>query len=426
MLSDLSPQKEFMMKKRHIFLLLVVTLLYFFVNFQRTAVPGTIFNELQSDLNVNAGYVTALGSSFMYIYAFCQLLTGLVVKRYGGFRTILIGGFFFSLGSVLFPFSHALWQMYVLRAFAGLGASVVYLSMIDELSRLYPQQFTKLFGLFTCTGYVGSIAAGTPFVSALHYFPWRTLLAGIGLTIGALYLAFSGTSLTCQHPEIKKNSGSLKPILDFFRNPLNLKLAAFSSTNWGLYYTLLTVIGKKYLEDYCQMSVSAATAIITIMGALSAGHNCFVGFLAPRLHNRRLPFYRCASTTALLCYILMTVALVFHFRHPLLAVLFLATTPTASISPVQVAYTREINPTSNSAPAVATLNFLSYLFVALFSNLCGVMLDAFAPSLVEGIKVYGRNSYLLFFLFATLVSTIGFISIRRLPESNGKNIYGTK
>ncbi len=415
-----------MMKKRHIFLLLAGTLLYFFVNFQRTAIPGTIFNELLTTLNVSAKDITALGSAFMYIYAVCQLLTGLVVNRYGGFRTILLGGFFFMLGCLLFPFAESLWQMYVLRACAGLGASCLYLSMIDELSRLYPKNFTNLFGLFTCTGYAGSIVAGSPFVAAIQHIPWDTLLAGIGLFITVLYLAFAGVTLSCKEGAVKKGTGSIKPILDFFRNPLNLKLAAFSSMNWGLYYTLLTVIGKKYLEDYCGMSATAATAIITGMGTLSAAHNCFVGFLAPRLHNRRLPFYRCASTTALLCYILMTVALFFHFRHPLLAILFLATTPTASISPVQVAYTREINPASNSAPAVATLNFLSYLFVALFSNLCGLMLDTFAPSLVEGIKVYGRNSYLLFFLFATLVSAIGFISVRHLPESNGKNIYETR
>ena len=48
-------------------------MLYFFANLQRVAIPGSIFNELQSTLNVGAKYITALSSMFMYIYAVGQL-----------------------------------------------------------------------------------------------------------------------------------------------------------------------------------------------------------------------------------------------------------------------------------------------------------------------------------------------------------------
>ena len=39
-----------------------MALVYFFSYFQRTAVPGTIFNELQTDLGLSAASVALLGS----------------------------------------------------------------------------------------------------------------------------------------------------------------------------------------------------------------------------------------------------------------------------------------------------------------------------------------------------------------------------
>ncbi len=404
------------MKYRHIILLIAGTIFYFLVNFQRTVIPGAIFNELQSGLGSNAGYITALGSAFMYIYATCQLVTGLFVDRKGGFRTILLGGFFFALGSLAFPFCKSLWPMYLSRAFTGLGASCVYLSMIKELTRLYPKKFTVLFGIFMCVGYAGSITAGRPFVGAINQFPWRSVLGSIGLLTVAVYIAYSATIISMPKPEKKTTPWSFKPLLMVYCNPKNRMLASFTCFNWGLYYTLLTVIGKKYLEDYCKMSTIDATWVITIMGALSAGFNCLSGILSHALGNRRRPFLIGGASLATVSYLLMSIALAFKFQSPFLCVLFFLVTLTASQSPVQVAAMHELNTPETGGVTVAVLNFTSYLMVALFSNLCGMLLECFPPTVVDDIKIYGANSYLLFFAFATLVSLFGLIRVRLLPE----------
>ena len=71
-------------KYRVFFLLICGTGLYFFANLQRVAIPGTVFNHLQENLHAGAPYITALGASFMYVYAVSQLLVGLFLDRYGG------------------------------------------------------------------------------------------------------------------------------------------------------------------------------------------------------------------------------------------------------------------------------------------------------------------------------------------------------
>ena len=68
-----------LMKSRGSMLLFLPMLfLYASSYFQRTAVPGTIFNQLQTDLNLNAFQIAAMGASFIYIYALSQTIVGML------------------------------------------------------------------------------------------------------------------------------------------------------------------------------------------------------------------------------------------------------------------------------------------------------------------------------------------------------------
>ena len=85
--------------------------LYFFTNLQRSGVPGSLFNELQGGLALTAAQVTMLGTCFIYVYTFNQLIAGVMNDRYGGIRMMLFGTFFFSLGSILFPLTGSVWAV---------------------------------------------------------------------------------------------------------------------------------------------------------------------------------------------------------------------------------------------------------------------------------------------------------------------------
>ena len=144
-------------KYRVFFLLICGTGLYFFANLQRVAIPGTVFDQLQGNLHASAPYITALGASFMYVYAVSQLLVGLFLDRYGGIRTILVGGFLFCLGSLLFPLFRSLPLLYLIRALTALGASTIYLSMVMEISRAVPRNYSMVSAIFLMTGYFGAL-----------------------------------------------------------------------------------------------------------------------------------------------------------------------------------------------------------------------------------------------------------------------------
>ncbi len=125
------------MKKKtfilHFTLILLASLFYFIANFQRIAIPGAVFDILEQELSVTAPYITAFGAIFMYIYAFNQLIIGVLVDRYGGLRVILAGAIILALGCILFPLTSNLPLMYFSRALIGFGSSTFYLSLIKEL-----------------------------------------------------------------------------------------------------------------------------------------------------------------------------------------------------------------------------------------------------------------------------------------------------
>ena len=191
----------------HLLLLILGTLFYFVANFQRIAVPGAIFDILEQELHVGAPEITAFGAIYMYIYAFTQLLNGIFVDRYGGYRVMIVGAIIMGIGCLIFPLTNNLSLMYFSRALLGLGGSMFYLSLIKELGYLFEEKdFGIALSVMLFVGYAGGIIANAPFVLAMRYLDWRSILliiAGIVLvSIFAYFIIISKIEL----PKINKHA----------------------------------------------------------------------------------------------------------------------------------------------------------------------------------------------------------------------------
>ena len=88
---------------RLITLLALASLMYFFVNLQRAAIPGALFNQLQRDFDLSSSGVASLGSGFTYVYASAQLIVGFLIGRVGWVRCVRTGGLLFAVGALMFP-----------------------------------------------------------------------------------------------------------------------------------------------------------------------------------------------------------------------------------------------------------------------------------------------------------------------------------
>ncbi|MDD4099406.1 MAG: MFS transporter, partial [Lentisphaeria bacterium] len=179
--------------------------MYFFANMQRVAIPGAIFSQLQAEFQASASAVTGLGSSFMYIYAFNQLIIGMLIDRYGGIRVILYGGLVFCLGSLVFPLSHSLPMLYIGRVLTGFGASALYLSLIKEIMRCFDRNYPIMVSIMILFGYAGGIAANAPFVAVAAEIGYRSVLLVMAMLSLVLYFGFAGARLSLVLPAVKRD-----------------------------------------------------------------------------------------------------------------------------------------------------------------------------------------------------------------------------
>ena len=282
-------------------LVILGSILYFMANLQRVAVPGAMFDTLTHDLQTTAQAVTALGSVFMYSYALGQLVIGVLIARFGGFRVVTVGSLLFFVGSILFPFAQTLPLLYISRLLIGLGSASFYLGMINETRRLVPKKnFGVVLSLILLVGYLGGIIANAPLVVCMHALGWRESFVIAGGVTTILTLLFVGIDKTVKHVEIDKTVH-----MDFelfratFSNKKNLVLYAFACFNYGLYYVIQTVIGKKFLEDFCLMPVMTSATILSVMGFMYAIAGSILAFISKASLNRRTIFLKISSFNTL-------------------------------------------------------------------------------------------------------------------------------
>ena len=409
-------------RRRVLVLLSLAFLLYFFANFQRTVIPGAIFSDLQKDLDSSAAGITAMGATFMYVYAVSQLFSGVLADQLGGYRLMTLGGIFFCGGSLLFPLCNSLPMLYASRILTGIGASTIYLSVIKESKRTFPGNFGPAMGVAMLIGYTGSMAANAPFVRFIQIpgIGWRKGLLFTGIVLAGIFLLFLLLRFSVKMPPAQKSSFHLRVFAPALKKH-NIPLYLLTGFAFAIFYCLQTVAGKKFLEDYCHLTPLAAGWILTATGALSAFASFFSPILSKLMGNRRRPLILAMGAGTLLATAGPLTALVFHCSAPWIFAggLFLLAL-SANMTPVFLTVISETNPPDALGVCASFSNFLAYMYVALLGTFAGMLMDLFPPQIVEGIRTYGRNSYLAVFLLLTLLAVVGFLCSLKIKESGRK------
>ncbi len=374
-------------------------LLYFIANFQRIAIPGAVFDVLEQELSVIAPYITAFGAIFMYVYAIGQLITGVMVDRFGGLRVIACGGIIFGIGCILFPLSSILPIMYISRALMGFGCSMFYLSLVKELKKLYSDKdYGIALSIMLFIGYLGGIVANAPFVSAMKYMNWRDILtvfaAIVVISLTVFYIMLGKINL----PELNRNvTLRLSSFLDVLKIKHNRNLFSFACCNFGISYVIQTIIGKKFLEDYCMFSVSKAAMVLSIMAIIAAFFNIINASVCKLCHNHRVIFLKGAAVVTFVSLLTIFLLVLFDIHSALIGLVFCVIAGNASISSLLIPVIQKSNKEEVAVTAVSIMNFCFFMMVGILGTLTGFLLNLHTPQRINGILVYGREAYLLLF-----------------------------
>ena len=410
-------------KRRELLALAVMGSIYFFSYFQRVAVPGTLFNQIQSDLHLTATGVTALGALFLYIYSGSQIFVGLTADRFGGGRVLVGGGLVMAIGSVLFPLAHTPGWLYAGRALTGLGASFMFLSLAKEVDTLFGHRhFPVLIGPVMFAGFCGGLAATAPLDWAATAWGWRPALLTVGLAcgvcVGLTWLALRQLN----HPVPVGVRFSLRPFFAVFRNRRSWPQLFCGTINFPVYFIIQSTIGKKLLEDVAGMTSAAAARCVFVMMGVSAGLSLVGGSLLPLTGHRRRPFL--IGAPALLLAGLVVIG--FNVRHGapgwVLLVGYVLLAASNGCVPAGTSTFKELNARDAVAVSVGVINSVAYLGVAVLANCSGMVLDRFRLQAIltpRGL-VYPPAAYAALIVALAGLAAASLVVSCWIPETRGQ------
>jgi len=407
-----------MRRSTRIAILLCVSGLYFMSFFQRVAVPGTIFDELQAAFRLSASGVAALGTVYLYLYSGMQPLAGVLADAWGPGRTLLASGLVLSLGAVVFPCSSSVPVLYLTRALVGIGAALIYVSLAKELDEVFGERnFPVVLGIGVVIGYAGGLFGTYPFERLAASAGWRQALLGVGVTGCAIWVLAALFLQRCGR--LRRRAGThfggwVKTVLC---NRSYLLLTLSCSITFAIGFLMQATLGKKFLQDVCGVpSSQAAGFTFTMMLACMTG--VFLsGMVAQRTRQRR-PFVILAAGLILAAACLLLAGTQFGWPRAFFLACYALLGVAYSFTVFYATAAKELNPREAAGTAIGLMNAGVYLMVALVTTLTGAILDAYGGQAgpTGTAVIYPREAYRAVFILCVALALVSCVCAYAVRE----------
>ncbi|MBQ9787236.1 MAG: MFS transporter [Lentisphaeria bacterium] len=417
---NMSILQEIFKKKQAFWLFVPLLLLYSTSYFQRTALPGTIYDTLLAELDLTAVQMANLGAAFVYPYAIFQLVSGMLVDRFCGTRVVCIGGLVFLAGVFLFPLSENLYLLYTARSLTGIGASTMYLSLVRETDRLFGRKnYAVMFGIAYFCGYSGGLMGSLPFEWLTGLYPWRHVLLGAAVISAAAYLGMIYGKKRIELPPIPKTPVSFAPFRHILGNPLSWLIIFCANVNFCTYFIIQTFFGKKFLEDFAGFSSKQAAAVIFALTLVCMFTMLTTSIFTRLSGNRRRPLVLLACGLCALSSVLMVAAIYFRWNGWCFGLIYCMFAAAAGVPPIFSMVMQELNSRDIIAQSSAVSNMFGYLSVAVGAQLIGLLLDCFEKTKTGDVVTYSDEAYLTLFIIIAVIAVVSFVFSLRIPETKG-------
>lgn len=406
-----------------------MTSVYFFSYFQRVSVPGTIFDELQSDFAASAASITLLGAIGLYAYASMQLFTGILADRLGAARVLLAGSAILTVGSVFFPLSHSLAMLYAMRVLVGMGAGLIFLSLAKEIDELFDEShFAMVLSLGIFFGGTGGVVATFPLAKAVNTFGWRQPMLAAGILCGAAFLCTWRLLHKSNRIRNTNSTFSWSTLVEILVNKSAMPLLLCGAATFSIYFLFQGAIGKKMLQDCFGFSSAAAASYTLVMMAVNITGMGISGFVSRLIGNRRRPILIVVAIATLLSISFLAIVLWKKLTLTLVFPCYLVIAAAASVWPIFCAAMKETNKPRSTGTALGLLNATCYLFVALVMNLAGIVMDMYKAQATVTPKaiLYPVSAYISILAGCSVFALTSVIASFLIKETYGRSIYVEK
>jgi MFS family permease len=373
----------------------------------RTAI-SSVFPLLKSELGLSDIELAALGTAFLWTYAFCSPFSGMLADRYSRSRIIIISMVAWSAVTAATGFSRDAQDLIILRVLLGIAESAYLPAAIALIADQHPPGSRgAAMGLHLCGLNLGLVAGGGLAGYLGETYGWRSSFLVLGLSGFVMAATASRVLRDGAKPIVKKKATSTAPViraqllrlvqtpsyLVIITEAMTIAIGTWMFFNWmPLYFT----------ETY-GMSLTAAGLSGTMTLQLSASLGILIGgFLSDRIARkgarRRMLFMSLCYFAAAPC------LLVFFGQNPIVVVsaaVVIFSFGRALAASNEDAILCDVLPSDSRATALGIINTMNCL-----AGGVGILIAGFLKGGVGLSSIFGGVSVLV--VFAALVSLLGY------------------
>ena len=415
-------------KRRELTAIAAMGALYFFSYFYRVGVPGTVFDEIQTDLGVSAAAVTALAAIYLYVYGGIQIGVGLAADLWGGMKVLIFGGLLMSAGGVIFPLSGSLGWLYASRAMVGMGAGCMYLSIVKEIDSLFGEEhFAPLLGVMIFVGYAGGLMGTYPLERAVSAFGWRRALLGAGVLCTATLAVVAVLLPRLRHIVPEPRPLRCKMLTDVLAGlPRSSPVLFCGVANWAVYFIIQTTLGKKFLQDFAGLSSRAAAGFTFLMMVVAMTSVFFSGIVSRLMGNRRKPLLVVAATVTLAACVLLVWGVSTGAHGGVFLAAYLLLAAICGSSAIFCSSVKELNAPESVGLSVGVFNCAAYVGVAIVANAAGLVLAASRDRARDTgtAIIYPAEAYETIFWGLLVLAALSVVVSLFIRETHGRSVAG--
>lgn len=293
------------------FVFLLASLFYVY-EFCLRVMPSTMTQQLMQHYNLTTYGLGLLVGLFYFAYTPMQIPAGLLYDRYRPRVLLAIGILLCAIANFIFGHSANLIAASLARLMIGFTSSFAFIGALLIASRWFaPSRFAALAGIVQMLGCLGAILGQAPIAAMVSHYGWLTsinILSFIGVALSAMvyYWIRPNKKQINSHNSDQPQLSIITSLKRITHQGQTWWIAGYAFCCWAPISIFATLWGPSAIHLEYHNSMTAASALTSIIWVAIGIGSPLTGWLSNRFHNRRVPLIACslAGLTAFTLFLL--------------------------------------------------------------------------------------------------------------------------
>ena len=341
-------------------------------------------DEITSEFGLSRTVFGAMASMYFYAYMIMQIPAGLLADNWGPRKTVTAGVLVGGAATFLFGFAVNPTMLFIGRFFIGAGMATVFVCLLKIQSQWFPSRmFATLSGFSIFFGNLGGAAGQFPFALLALYTGWQISYFTIAFaTVASGIICFLLVKnrpedvglqpLNSQNDKSTDKSSIIQGVRTVTSEKRIYGASIFYLFNQAAFISFVGAWLVPWLREVYKMSSTTAANIGTFATAGIMIGSVLSGVISDKLKRRRIIIITgsiiCSCTWGLMAFWSTD-------DYFIIGLLLFAMGLSSGVFPLSMAITKEVSPISSTGTAIAVLNTIGFLGIALGTSLLGYIAD---------------------------------------------------